>query len=381
MILIFSTVTLEQLHFLVAKAEEMPDITPDVQQLLPKPEHGFDGPRAEKNSNRDDNQRLEATKLIDIKMNSAAKRSSGLRVVAVSSNHKPSITAVSDERATNSAASDVHEPEREQHSTVDTTNEVEMDSMPVLKPRKRTRCGQKKRKRLAITLQNGDDDEDNVHDDVLLLKEAQRLRAKAHRAALPQASRSKQRYDTASQTDNDIALARSFAAERSTQEVDEQMVRYIDEKVRQQFGETGHKNATVDLAKRFEDELYAVPDHLRAAVRPLYDPDNGLPDAGVEEIELPDAARVRNERATAAARAKMNRERAKHGNVDVPVAENVAANYVRHRQEWFDARVKDANDTEQSQRTYVRGGGGNKRFEVATDAAAIERFKKRWRNQ
>lgn len=238
-----------------------------------------------------------------------------------------------------------------------------------------------RRKRQRATRPPADDaseGEGETQDELALLREAQRLRAQSRRGSLPQRRESARKPDVSADGPAAGGLQATFLAERGARAGEARMEKYVSERLASRFGdEESDARAGEDVAPKFADELYAVPEHLRAAPAPAYDPGAGLPAAGVEEVDVPGAAE-RNERETAVARARKGVRRAgRVGVADVPA--NMAADYRRHRQEWIEAQkeagVEGEGEKDKEEKQAKRG----RRVETASDAAAVERFRKRWR--
>ncbi len=257
----------------------------------------------------------------------------------------------------------------------------------VLKPRKSTQL-KKKRKRAHLSVSDAAA-ESEVQTNVLLLKEAQRLRDTSRRTGLPQANKSQgpklESNDDGDTGANDVAggLGKAFATERSARAEEERMARNVDEKMRERFGETQPEAPVLDAAKQYEDALYAVPEHLRQESRPMYDPSEGLPAAGVEEIELPGTVRKHNEIATHEAKNKLmaHRVTSAHGERHEPeVVGNMSVNFLQHRKERDQNYADSTNTLAGSEPETVRRAQSRENSrEMATDVQAVERWRKRWR--
>lgn len=254
----------------------------------------------------------------------------------------------------------------------------------VLKPRKEGKL-KKKRKRTQSSLSDKGI-ESEVQENVMLLKEAQRLRHTTRRSGLSQASKlrglKQDNHDEESGPANDVAggLGKAFATERSTHVEEERMSRYVEEKMREKFGDTKPEAQVVDSAKQYEEELYTIPVHLRSTSQRLYDPIEGLPASGVEEVELPEAVRKRNEIATQKAKVALMTQRrraASERREGEKIVGNVSVNFLQHQK---DKRQTAANSTTLAAKDDVGYAQDNEsKRELATDAQAVERWRKRWR--
>lgn len=251
------------------------------------------------------------------------------------------------------------------------------DDDPFAKAQPSRRANRRKRQRSRPPPADGSDSEGETQDELALLREAQRLRAASRRGALPQRAPSKP--DASAETAASGGLQAQFRAERGGRAGEARMEAYVSAGLESRFGvdATASPAGPVDAAAAFAAQLYAVPAHLRAAPAPAYDPGAGLPAAGVEEVDLPGAAE-RNEEATGRARKKIGRGRGTTAKV-AGVSANVAADFARHRQEWIDERKEVAMAEGEGEKTEKHPRRG-RRVEMASDAAAVERFRKRWRH-
>lgn len=291
------------------------------------------------------------------------------------------------------------------------------------KPRKRARHARVRRTAAASadTDAQAKESEATRHD-VVLLREAQQFRVSARRNALGNGlvrpvSTSVQ-PNSESEADVAQGLQNSFAVERSGHAIEARMDKYIEEKMRERFGVTKDENAErkdVSGDGGFEDELYAIPEHLRVAQRPMYDPGEGLPASGVEEVQLPDEVRKRNEEETRKAKEALLEARARNAEkVDKQfmAQSNVSANFVKHRREWIETHVgtrggrgtskarqlgavarpskhgeggrqeagkANSEDRERGGRAHASYNNNARRYELATDSLVLDRFRKRWR--
>lgn len=286
----------------------------------------------------------------------------------------------------------------------------------VFRPRKRS---QKNRKRLATTeenaeqsangdKENGNNRADLSHADLLLLKEAQKLRDRSRSTALDtsitSAARSKPQDCKPQQDDgaNDVVdgLKTKFSVEQSGLAVEERMHKFIEEGMRQKFGDSmdsrnsDHKK---DISANDESAVFEIPERWQTSDRPLYDPSEGMPSAGLEEVAIPEEARMKAVTETIEAQKQLAIDRAQRKKGEKPNATtgNLSCNFAHHRHEWIEQNLRprptasrsDANATEkdgsspkeQNSPTKATKPPTGKRSGNATDATFAERFKKRWR--
>ncbi|KAJ8908148.1 hypothetical protein NDN08_008242 [Rhodosorus marinus] len=90
-----------------------------------------------------------------------------------------------------------------------------------------------------------------------------------------------------------VGLRTNFATEREDEDLEQQLEKYIDDQMVAK-GYTVAKGGLVSAPANPEDELYHVPEALRVEKRTAYDPGEGLPAAGLEEVDIDDEARKRS---------------------------------------------------------------------------------------
>lgn len=257
--------------------------------------------------------------------------------------------------------------------------------------------GRKAVRKVAAAADDSDGDGGGAWGEAALMREAQRLREQARQSAL---ALSEERVrDTAPAAGDDggaveEGLRTNFAMERSGVAVEERMDMFVEEKMRERYG---GEEEDVRGGEADENDLYVIPAHLKVPRRPLYDPGEGLPAAGVEEVELGEEVRLRNEEETKHARAELTaaQESGRGRRPELVTSGNVSANFMKHRKEWIEMHVGGRPDDSASGRGAQgaaeggtgaggRGGreGGNagsKRPPQATDMMIADRFRKRWR--
>lgn len=178
-------------------------------------------------------------------------------------------------------------------------------------------------------------------------------------------------------------LRSNFAVESSGYDEQRNMDAFVEERLALKFGRRGKKDGSEDPAKRSEaDEseegLYVIPARLRVQGAAAYDPSDGLPAAGMEEVDIGAAARRANAEATVAAERLLG-EPGHGGRVEDSggVVGNVAVNFEQHRRDWLEARV-GAGGNEGKEGKDGKDGESRKRG-AASDALLMDRFRKRWR--
>lgn len=280
------------------------------------------------------------------------------------------------------------------------------------------------------------DDEDRELEDLSLLRQAQRMREQVRRFQ-PSVSKTevadRDKSSRMHPTDSHVVggLRTNFAVESSGYDAQKNMEEYVEMRLaenlaaRQSDSRTGsdvkddlegemigQTDVQNSIATNVDDEeatLYVIPERLRVQSRELYDPTEGLPTAGVEEVDIGNEARHRTAVATAVARRKLlERTKALHveRNASSGVVGNVSANFEKHRRDWIETNLgprkfdkdisKSRNSTSDPAETHERprpslgrgphgnssshgGLGKRQQFATATDHVVADRFRKRWR--
>lgn len=278
--------------------------------------------------------------------------------------------------------------------------------------RSRKRARKTRIKRALDSEKNGETEDtggerEMSRSELLLLREAQKLREENRKTALDISVTKKDQLDGEkvekhgdASGDNVIGgLKEDFAVERSGHAMEERMENYINERMRKKFGnnEEPADGSGVEPKPTEENDLFAIPERLRVEERPQYDPGEGLPAAGVEEVELPEDLRRKNIEETVRAHKELlaNRGFRDRTHAVETLPGNLSANYMKHRNDWIAEHLgpKNAgnqNDGNASQRGSVHGSKDAKdktkpeaakrpRYQAATDNLIADRFKKRWR--
>mmetsp|Transcript_13309 Transcript_13309/g.27042 ORF Transcript_13309/g.27042 Transcript_13309/m.27042 type:complete len:232 (+) Transcript_13309:2744-3439(+) len=160
---------------------------------------------------------------------------------------------------------------------------------------------------------DGDDDDNDdvvgVREKVELLREAQRIKQRSRRSLglVEQALAGPgyvQGQNGVGTSDDDFeanddakvveGLRENFRIESANREIEAQMEKYIEERL------ASRADSGIECSSKIADsqELYQVPAHLIVPPRPMYDPGEGLPVSGIEEVELPASVRYNNAVAT-----------------------------------------------------------------------------------
>ncbi|PXF40843.1 hypothetical protein BWQ96_09433 [Gracilariopsis chorda] len=282
------------------------------------------------------------------------------------------------------------------------TKTLESAPAPVFRARKRARKARHRRPREEQS-DHGESDDDGTEvskTDLLLIKQVQMMREKSRTSALDitlagskRSSSDNQQGSTKRNNNADVGLRNNFAVERSNQLIDEQMNKYIDEGIRKKFGD--HREQEKDASKSHEPEeeaLYNIPENLRVEDRLQYDPAQGMPTAGVEEVELPEAVRLKNEMDTIVAQKKLEEQSAKRGLESTVCDPRMADENQEHvrpaspstaRKHGSTKRISQSFEKREAelhhmQRTSSKDGK-KRRFQQATDKIVADRFRKRWR--
>lgn len=242
--------------------------------------------------------------------------------------------------------------------------------------------------------------------EILLIKEAQKLRERSRQSALDINAVSREAdhrslSERIGSADDDIesGLKSNFAVERSSHAAEERMDKYVEERMQEIYGnrkdEEGQNSSLGRNAE--ESDIFAIPDRLKVKERPLYDPGEGMPAAGVEEVELPEEARRETIEKTLQAHKELLAKRGKRRDPENTEAlpGNFSANFAQHRNDWIAGHLGPGGSEEQGHggsagkpaRTAHAGQDGEKdgkvekprRYQAATDGMVADRFRKRWR--
>lgn len=279
-----------------------------------------------------------------------------------------------------------------------------------VKFRSRKRSKKVRRRKLDIEAtekDEGGESEELQMSELLLIKEAQKLREQSRQSALDISAvgrgtdqvASSKRSDVA---DDDIAsgLQSNFAVERSSHAVEERMDKYVEERMRERFGNRYEEDGqTGNQVKNLEEtDLFAIPDRLQVKERPLYDPGEGMPAAGVEEVELSEEARQQNIEKTVQAHKELLATRGmreKENNTEM-LPGNVSANFAKHKTDWIADHLgsssielqerggssvipESAAPRAKGREKDAHGERTRRKYQPATDGLIADRFRKRWR--
>lgn len=151
-----------------------------------------------------------------------------------------------------------------------------------------------------------------VRKEVDLLREVQRLREQQRRRDMLHVQKPRQVEKRADEDDEALiaGLRTNFAVERENEDLELQCEKFIAERMKSRGFDNGLEEDGKEQ-KNPEDELYDVPENLRVQERPAYDPGEGLPAAGLEEVELDDQVKKKNQTDTMNAVRMMRKGRAR----------------------------------------------------------------------
>lgn len=245
------------------------------------------------------------------------------------------------------------------------------DSTPVVKFRSRKLPRKARQKRRYIDENADDKDESAVTiSDLKLLNAAQELRAKSRASTHAPARKQIQPLHDIAETVTEedlLGLQSNFAIEKSTHVVEQRMHKYVEERMLQKFGDRTGKES----GEGGDNESFDIPDHLKVKERRLYDPGEGLPAAGVEEVEISEEARKRNVAATIKAHKQLMEGK------DGAAVGTGGGMFNRGSKE----KPESGGDQGEAEAQTTETGMVLKRSrtEIASDTAAFERFRKRWK--
>lgn len=276
-------------------------------------------------------------------------------------------------------------------------SETKQDEV-IFKSKKRSKKRRRKREGRDSEDVVSDEDTDKVmsRSDMLLLREAQQMREQNRRRTAVgtlQSSLERSREKKTSDIGEDVldSLGNSFAAERSGVAMEERMEKYIMDGLHRKFGDEKFDiSRRRDLKKSEEDALYDVPEHLQVEQRPMYDPGEGLPNAGVEEVEIPLEEQQKTIEQTGLAIQDMREKKTSRSDeVESQTTGNVNSNFVQNYQDFAETHAEvmtsfgDKNDVEKLGEIQIEQKEDRKRVRhsrlTATDSLVEERFRKRWK--
>lgn len=277
----------------------------------------------------------------------------------------------------------------------------------------RTRMRRNRNKRRKSEYRSNPDEDEELPEmiktDILLIKEAQALRESNRASGLDisikgRKTESEKDMERNSERDSEavIGLQSNFAAETSTHFMQQHMNKYIDDGIRSKFGDKSKgREETKKPVTSDEDNLFTIPDNLRVEDRQLYDPGEGIPAAGVEEVEVPDEVRLKNELETVLAhnrlmdkKSRSSRQNKKTECWELAKAKLVQQGDITAGPDDCTSKISGAfaRDSKRVPSLHKTGGKGNPtvssdsgsalkkpRFATATDALIADRFRKRWR--
>lgn len=240
------------------------------------------------------------------------------------------------------------------------------------------------------------------------LKEAQGLRERIRASGLNVSVDDKKGTDPNTKEDdiNDTTdgvvggLTSHFSAEQSGQVVDKRMRNFIEEGLRKKFGDRYVHDGHSKEKEGNSEDVFEIPEHLKVSERSVYDPSEGMPAAGLEELEVP--LTVKHVKLKTDAKPEQPKKKSKpknswlsNTNGEVAVSGNFSSNFAHHRNEWIETHLgsqppmhhvdmtghsnatERGNDKHNGKREFEASGA--KRYSQASDSVFAERFRKRWR--
>ncbi|XP_039248194.2 splicing factor C9orf78-like [Styela clava] len=136
-------------------------------------------------------------------------------------------------------------------------------------------------------------------------------------------------------TDRDVTnLGTTFSAETNRRDEDAELKIYIEKELQKRKGITNDDENKTSNIKSAEDQLFALPDHLKISVKKQSEEmlSNQML-SGIPEIDLGIEAKIKNIERTEDAKQKLIHEQLnrKKANSTSFVPTNMAVNYVQHR--------------------------------------------------
>ncbi|CAA7405757.1 unnamed protein product [Spirodela intermedia] len=193
--------------------------------------------------------------------------------------------------------------------------------------------------------------------------------------------------------EDDLVLQDTFAQETAVTVEDPNMVQYVEQELAKRRGKNvsgdGGDQAESEL-KRLEDELYAVPEHLKVKRR---NPEESSTQwtTGIAEVQLPIEYKLRNIEETEAAKKLLQERRlaskAKSDMNNIP--SSYSADYFHRGRDYAEKLRREhpelyKDEAFQDGAAGARGSGGGEaagRRQAATDVIMLERFRKRERQR
>lgn len=245
-------------------------------------------------------------------------------------------------------------------------------------------------------------------EELLLLREAQQLRErvrastqrpKRNNGCKDGASDSVRREGAAAIDEGPAGLSTQFSAERGGLAIQERMDKYIQNGLREKFGHFHDDEEAVKEKLAVEDtQVFEIPEQLQVEEGPLYDPSDGMPSAGLEEVQLPveDDLKALPKASKLPKRAGVMQKAHRRDPNEALTPGNLSSNFLYHRQKWKEANVSTVNAENRNSAhggsSECREGGrdgrddsainkqfSGKRSRFKTDIAFAERWKKRLR--
>lgn len=250
-------------------------------------------------------------------------------------------------------------------------------------------------------------DAEMSREELILLREAQRLRERV-RMSKPKIEAKKIRDVGVSDSIGQNApssidggpggLSNQFLAEQGGLVIQERMDKYIQNGLREKFGNTCDEETGKEKLPVVDTEVFEIPKQLQVDEGPQYDPSDGMPSAGLEEVEIPadDNEKVAPQIPKASKRLDAGRKASSQEQEKGLTPGNLSSNFMYHRQKWREANVPPMNPENSG---YKKGGLSerrnsdrvdsvesredkqftSKRSRHTTDVAFADRWKKRWR--
>lgn len=267
--------------------------------------------------------------------------------------------------------------------------ELQGEEKVVFKARKRLRKSSTRRPRESR-------EEEELNDtsklsELKLIKEAQQLRER-NRQRIQESRLNADDKSTdvkegkAENGPNEIlgGLSNNFAVESSTHAFEANMEKYIEEGMKQKFGDDHEALANENKPKDISQaDLYQIPRWLKIQERPMYDPSENMPATGAEEVEVSLESRLENQRKTIEAHQKLVNKKTQtelDSSLSNEITGNVRTNFVgkgSERQVQRSSSSKNRNNTEE---VYAEDHVKRKRNLTATDSLLADRYRKRWRS-
>lgn len=190
---------------------------------------------------------------------------------------------------------------------------------------------------------------------------------------------------------DDLVLQDTFAQETAVMVEDPNMLRYVEQELAKKRGKNiDAENQVENEVKRAEDELYKIPEHLKAKKRSSEENSTQWT-TGIAEIQLPIEYKLRNIEETEAAKKLLQEKRlVGRTRTDSSIPSSFSADFFQRGKDYAEKLRKDhpelyknkgANENGVEAKHHDSSGDAAGRRQAATDEFMLNRFRKRERQR